>query len=151
MTTDYKYSDNYLGISEHKVHLLRNKFEYQSIPFNQINEVKFKKGKAIKNWMIILTLGILLLSVGLFISKNIFLYYFSDEPGTIHIETIVASIFTVVFGVFLIIQSLKTEHILEIHYENKTKKFGVKSFDRESQLDNLISYLSENTKFKNEI
>ncbi len=45
----YKYEAEQFGISEKSLHLLRNRFNYKTIDFNQIDSITIKKGKTMKN------------------------------------------------------------------------------------------------------
>lgn len=40
------------------IHLLRNKFTYQLIPYNEVESANLIRGKSIKNWMVVLIIGL---------------------------------------------------------------------------------------------
>jgi hypothetical protein len=39
------------------IHLLRNKFTYQLIPYNEVESANLVRGKSIKNWVLVLISG----------------------------------------------------------------------------------------------
>lgn len=58
MSSEYLFQNDYLGVSDHKIHFLRNRFEYDAVPFKEIEGLRFKRGKAIKNGFILLIFAI---------------------------------------------------------------------------------------------
>lgn len=57
-TNKYYFETDQLGISETGIHLLRNRFNYETIEYSSIQEIRIEKGKQIKNWLLVLLLGI---------------------------------------------------------------------------------------------
>lgn len=45
------------------IHLLRNKFSYQIIPYNKVENAYLVRGKSVKNWSVILTFGLVFLTL----------------------------------------------------------------------------------------
>jgi hypothetical protein len=50
----YKFEAEQFGVSDDSIHLLRNRFNYQTINFKEIDSVTIKTGKDLKNWVIVL-------------------------------------------------------------------------------------------------
>lgn len=147
----YKFRNEHLAVDDNKIHFLRNKYAYDNVDFKSINEIVFKKGRSINNWVLLLVIGVVLFISGIIFSKNLFLIMFGDESTTIYIESIFTSVVLIIIGFILVIKAMKTEKIIEINFQNKTKKFAVKSFEKTNQLDDLLYFLSTNSTLVKEI
>lgn len=55
----YFFRDRKVGVTDKEVCLLRNGFCYRRIAFNDIESVSIEKGRAINNWFLVLSMGIL--------------------------------------------------------------------------------------------
>ncbi len=152
MQNTYIFQSDYLGLSDSKIHLLRNKFEYDTIAYNEVNSLVYKRGKAIKNGLILLIFALALLGAGLYITLGIISFVMSDTGGTISIEVIVASLISILLGSCFLFVFFKKEKILELKYRNnKTKKFSLSEFENRNELDALLNFLSTKVMLQREI
>ncbi len=121
----YKYEAEQFGISEKSVHLLRNRFNYKTIDFNQIDSITIKKGKTMKNWLFVLVFGLSLLAFALYDLFQIYLVFFDNSTSTIYIERLLIPLFPFIIGIYAIIISIKTSDIILIKVDSKNYYFSL--------------------------
>lgn len=151
MKTKYLFQDEYFAISESGLHLLRNRFEYETFSFSQIQSVKLKRGRAVKNWIGLLIFGLLFFLGGIYSGRGVFNFFTSDQEGTIDILIVVMPFFLLTIGGFTIFKSLKQEDVLSFKIKEKEYNYSVKSFSKHNLLEPLINHLSTQVEFKNEL
>ena len=148
-----KFEDNYIRISDLGVDLLRNLFVYEHFDFEEITLVKVKKGHTIKRWKITLFIGLLFTFVSIYILTNIIsLKHFNPNlqppPSIRSVLTIYVSIFFLAgFGILMIFQAINKSLILYIIRKNKENRFSLKKFEKNNEVNALISFFeSKNIK-----
>ena len=151
MKNKYLFQDEYFGLSETGLHLLRNRFEYDSFTYDQINQVVLKKGKAIKNWLLLLIFGLSFFVFGLFMGKGVISFFQSDANGQIQILEVVSPLFLMLIGGYSTFKSLQIEEILSFKIESKDYNFSTKQFSKDNLLEPVIDHLSKNIEFKNDL
>ncbi|MFK8009836.1 MAG: hypothetical protein AB8H03_26010 [Saprospiraceae bacterium] len=151
MNNKYLFQEEYFGLSETGLYLLRNRFEYDSFSFNEINQVTLKKGKAIKNWLILLIFGLAFFVFGFFMGKGVIAFFQSDTKRKIDILEIISPFFFMLTGGYSIFKSLQIEEILSFEIKGKEYKFSTKQLSDEGLLEKVISHLSDKIEFKNEL
>ena len=147
----HKFLDDYLGLSETKIHYLKNKREYDSVAFDELNELVIKKGKAINNWILLLIISIALLCGGIYTTKNIIEFFNAPTGGRIFIEEILMALFLIVLGASFFYESVRKEKILIFEKGGKQKRFSLTKFDKKGELDDFIGYLSSKVNLRNEM
>jgi hypothetical protein len=60
MNTNYAFKAEKFAVSEDGLHLLRNEFNYETIPWTGIASVGVRNGKDLRNWLWVLFIGVLL-------------------------------------------------------------------------------------------
>lgn len=149
MTNKYLFQEEYFGLSETGLHLLRNRFEYDSFSFDEIDQVTLKKGKAIKNWMVLLIFGLAIFVFGFFMGKGVMDFFQSDTKRKISILEVVSPFFLMLIGGFSIFKSLQIEEILSFRIKGKEYNFSTGQLANEDLLERVIDHLSKNVEFKN--
>ncbi len=145
MQKDYFFSNEYFGLSEAGLHLMRSGFNFETIGFEHIESVNIKKGKSINNWFLLLTFGVILLCAAAFLALNVFI---NDSRHTIHIEEIVGMVMLSCIGSFVIWRSFKNEQIIEFKASNKKYKYATKDLKEAKRFDDIISFLKERSSVK---
>lgn len=148
-----KFEDNYIRISDLGIDLLRNLFIYEHFDFEEIKLIKVKKGHTIKRWKITLLIGLLFTFVSIYILMNIInLKHFNPNlqppPSIRSALTIYISVFFLAaFGIFMIFQAINKSLILYIIRKNKENRFSLKEFQKNNEVNALISFFeSKNIK-----
>lgn len=127
------------------IHLLRNKFSYQLIHYNQVESANLIRCKSIKNWMVVLIMGRVFLTLvsilvyyligGIFIDEKPVRFYNMIGHGLIAVIVLGGS------GIISIISAVKTVPIIVIGV-NKTYKLRV--IKNPDKLKGLLDFLSLN-------
>lgn len=148
MNTPYQFEDAFVAFSDEKVHLLRNRFEYDAIPFSKLESIILTKGRTIKNWLIILMIGIGLLSAGGYAAFNIYDFFTSSEGGRIFIEEIMVVFIVNIAGLYCTYIALAKETVLQINTRNQVENFSIKSFKKSGVFEDLMKFLEQKVTIK---
>ena len=149
----YKFETDKFGLSETGIHLLRSRYNYETIEFSSIDQIRFEKGKQIKNWLFTLLFGVALIAVGLYVLYHVLYEYFiGNRVHVFYIEQFAFPVLPLLVGTYCIYISLKTGFILRIITKNKNKTFPLGRLNKKSQKDDLVTFFNINnltkTKFK---
>lgn len=143
---NYKFEIDHIALSDTGIHLLRSRFNYDTIDFLNINSIKIKRGRQINNWLLALVIGLLLLSFGIFTGfKVVYEFFFANNFHQFYIEQLLIPFFPTVVGSFLIYNALKIGYILEILVDNKVKRFPIEEINKKGALDELKLFFKQNT------
>ena len=151
MNNEYKFQDDYLGVSETKLHYLKNNRAYDAVAFDELNALTYKKGKAIKNWVLLLVISIALICGGIYTSKNVLDYFNAPTGGRIYVEEILLGLFLIAIGIYFFYEAVRKEKILVVEKGGKEKKFSLSKFEKRGELDALIKHISAKTDLRNEM
>lgn len=140
----YLFRDKYFAISEEGLHLLRNGFNFQTINMSDIESIRIGKGKSIKNWLVLLILGIGIIAGALYYGRNIWNFLITPEaPGNIYMEEIAAVFIGVFLGGYCVFLALKVEEVIEFITSKKSESFSTKSLKKEGIFDDMLSFLKQ--------
>jgi hypothetical protein len=148
---NYHFETREFGISDHGIHLLRSRFNYETIEFNQVDSVTIEKGKELNNWIVILILGLVLVSFSVWYSLRLFNIIGNNEVNRIYIEEILVPLIPFMLGGYCLYSSTRNGTILRVRtIKNKAEKFPLKELDKENKLRPFQEFLKEklNTKVK---
>lgn len=152
MSNIYIFQDETIGFYEHKIDLLRNRYNYDSIEYYDIKRLIIKKG-LMKNWFILLSLGIVFLITSGWIIQSVYEY----SPANFIINLlrfwqgskgagIIAVLFMLAFGIYAIIASLRKTRMVFIETSNKSQQFEINKIDKEGKINLLFDFLKDNVK-----
>jgi hypothetical protein len=65
---NYYFKTTEFGLSDKGIHLLRSGFNYKTIDFIDIDELKIERGKVLHNWFVILLIGTLIFVGGFYLT-----------------------------------------------------------------------------------
>ncbi len=139
--TDKSIATNYFRLSNEGIHLLRNKFEYKFISYDQIKMYEIKRGKVAKNWLVILILGIAFIIGAYYFGEGIILSFLYDS-NPLYIEAIIAPTIFLIIGIYMLYMSLKKELLLYFKTAAKSYKFSVRQIKQENRLGDLNQLLN---------
>jgi len=142
-TIDEKYAfhTNQFGINPEGVHLLRNNFNYQLIPFIAINSITIRKGKDFRNWPLMLAVGLIFMAFAVYHTMNIVDFFQSDRGGTYYLETLILPFFPALFGVLLVVLSFRTTMGIELVTDDKKHWLSLRSFVKAGSMADFATYL----------
>ena len=140
----YLFRDQYFGISKAGLHLLRNGFNYKTIKMTEITIIRIRRGRSIKNWLLLLLMGICIVGLGYYLGRGIWFFWVNPEAGgSIYIEQIVSVIVGTFLGGYCIILSLKIEEVIEFQTAHQTERFATKHLKKAGKFTDLKSFLKE--------
>lgn len=139
---EYKFESEQFAFSEEAIHLLRNRFEYKSYTFKQIEKIRIDHGKLINNWIVILLLGIGLTGFAIYHVYAIYLAFNSDELARFYIEELAIPIISLLIGLYCLYSSLKSGPVIQIAFsDGKNKRFSLQKAKKENQIDAFLNLL----------
>lgn len=150
MNNLYLFQDKTIGFYEHKIDLLRNGYIYASIEYAAIDRIVIKKG-LIKNWIILLTLGLgFILAAGLIIF-NVYANSQSSDfiPNLLTFGRgskgfgIIAVLFLIAFGLYSVITSLKPTIKIIFQTNDSSRQFEISKIYMDDKLDSLYDFLRD--------
>ncbi len=134
------------GVSETGIHLLRSRFNYETVKFSDISKAEIVKGKELNNWWVIFLFGVLLLSFSHSIIEATY-EYFMKPSGIIYIEQIALPIIPTIFGVYCIYVSLQNGFVLKFQsYGGRNYKYPLRSFIKDGKFDDFRIFMKSKVK-----
>jgi hypothetical protein len=148
---NYYFETKEFGVSDNGIHLLRSRFNYETIEFNQVANLTIERGKELNNWLAILLVGLALISFSAYYIVRLFSIIDNDEVNVIYIEQILVPLIPLMIGGYCLYSSTRNGTILRLRTtKNKTDKFPLKEFEKDDKLRSFQDFLKEklNTKVK---
>lgn len=137
-------------IEENGIALLRSKFPYRKIAFEEITELQIKKGKVVNNAVAIFLLGVLLIASGLYLGNsygplNLTNNQLGLKGGKALGYFVLLFGGLIIFGGIMVYQSLKKDFVLQITAKAFCQTYPLTEIRRSNELDSFIFYLREIT------
>lgn len=117
MDNQYNFETDQFGLSKDSIHLLRNRYNFKTIDFDKIDSIEIKNGKDLKNWILVLLIGLGLLCFVFYDLIRIYEYY--QESYIIYIERLLIPLFPFLLGVYSVIISFRKSQIMIVSHGNK--------------------------------
>jgi hypothetical protein len=141
---EYAYETTEFGLSDEGIHLLRSRFNYETIPFSDVQSITIERGKELNNWILILLFGVALITVSLFYILRALHVIGNYEVNVIYIEQIVIPVIPLLLGCYCLYSSTRNGTILRLKtVKNKKDKFPLKEIEKTNSLSNFQQYLKE--------
>jgi hypothetical protein len=141
METNYLFQTDDFALSEGSLRLLRNGFNYKTIPLTDIQSMEIRKGKELKNWLWVFTIAIGLIGFAVYDTIRIFIMYFDPNINRIYIERVVIPVLPYVLGIYSLFISLRTRTILIVKSEGYNNRFSLRNIEEQKQLDSFMDFL----------
>lgn len=149
---NYYFETREFGVSDDGIHLLRSRFNYETIQFNQIDSLTIEKGKELNNWLAILAIGLALVSFAIYYALGLFRVIDNDEVDLIYIEEILVPLIPFMVGGYCLYSSTRSGIILRLRtIKKKTDKFPLREFEQEDKLRPFQEFLKKKLNTKVEI
>lgn len=150
--TKYNFEVEQFGVSETGIHLLRNRFNYETINFEDILEISIERGRQVNNWLLVLILGITFLAGALaYLVQAVYEYLYGHTVKMFYIEQFVVPIIPIFLGTYMIINALKTGINVRITTRNKSKLLSIDALKKSEKLSDFISFLSTHNLTKSKL
>ena len=145
-TYDFEATD--FALSPEGLHLLRSRYNYKTIRYQEIEKATVKRASEYKNTMLCLILGILLVVFALFEIIYVIQLFLNPRVHVIYIESILLPILPGFIGIYLIYIATKKGPVLIIESGSKKRKLRLRDFTKDNKIINVISYLGEKLSYK---
>tara|TARA_R110001592_G_scaffold40359_1_gene132586 strand:- start:3061 stop:3492 length:432 start_codon:yes stop_codon:yes gene_type:complete len=141
---NYLFQSRDFGITESGIHLLRNGYNYKSLPFSDISSVEITRGNVLKNRIFLILTGSGMLLFACYHFFRIYVFFNTAVGESFNIEEILIPFFLLTLGAYILYAAIKQELILKVYTEQQFK-FSIKDLDTVE----LSSYLKQKTKLVN--
>ena len=141
--TKYEYELTDFALSDTGIHLLRNRFNYKTITFHDLERATIKRGSEIKNSVLSLIIGVAFLSFS--ILKGVSIYQDFNDPTVhrIYIESILLPLFPALIGLYLIYACIRRGPILQVEQGSARYKLRLREIQKSNQAESIKLFLSE--------
>jgi hypothetical protein len=141
---NYFFETREFGVSDVGIHLLRSRFNYQTIEFNQIDSLTIERGKELNNWIAILIIGLALVTFSVYYSLRLFNIIDNNEVKVIYIEEILIPLIPFMLGGYCLYSSTRNGTILRIRtINNGANKFPLKELETDNKVQPFQDFLKE--------
>jgi len=141
--TNYDLESRDFALSPQGIHLLRNRFNYKTINFSEIDKASFTRAVETKNVLLTLIVGALLVAFAVY--QAIGVYEDFNDPAVYHIyiESIVLPVLPVLLGGYCIYIAVKRVPLLIVELKGEKYKLNLKDFIKGGGTMGLETYLKE--------
>ena len=139
-TYDFESTD--FALSMQGVHLLRNRFNYQTIKYKDINKATIKRTREIKNVILSMTFGIILLAFAILQTLLVINIFNDPNVRKIYIESIILPLLPGLVGIYLIYIANKKGLMLIVETGRKSQKLRLRDFVKNKKAYQLRNYLN---------
>ena len=146
----YKFETDQFGISDNGIHLLRSRYNYETIKFSDLSEIRIEKGRQIANWFLTFMFGIALILIGFYVGYQVLhTWFFGEGYYYFHVNHFAFPILPIIVGSYSLFVSLKTGFVMTTLINGKTKKFPIDTLKKQNQIDEFVVFLNTNILIKN--
>ncbi len=138
MGSQYKFETEQFGITEISLNLLRNRFNYLSIDFKDINSITIEKGNDLKNWLLVLIIGLGLLSYVVYDLISMYIFFTNNDGGVIYIERLLMPLFPLLLGIYSVIISFRKALIMKVHVKKKRFYFSLRDLTKKGIYSDFV-------------
>jgi len=140
--SQYQYQFGDFALSDSGVHLLRSRFNYKTLRYDEITDATIKRTTEIKNAAVILVFGIALVGFAFFQGRMVIGLFNDPEVGHIYIESIVLPIIPAFLGIYCIYIGLRKGPVLILEEGGRKYKLRLRSAVKKGVADEFERYLN---------
>lgn len=138
---EYVFETRQLGISEEGFHLLRNRFNYQTIEYTDAIQVTIQRGKEVNNWVLLLIFGVAVLSFSIYYTAALMVAWINHEINHIYVEEIVVPVLPALIGAYCIFAAFRKGTIIIIKTGSQTHRYPLRDLVDSKKLTELRNFL----------
>ena len=141
--TLYTYEAERFAVSENGLHLLRNRFNYETITWNTIETVEVRDGKDLRNWLWVLFVGVAL--AGYAVYDIFYIFFIFNDPNThvIYTQRLVLPVIPLSLGLYSIFIALRNTRVMVIKGTTKTYSLSLRYLIKSSKYSEFISFMQK--------
>jgi hypothetical protein len=141
---DFDFEATDFALSKNGIHLLRNRYNYKTINYKEVNKAIVRKAPEIKNYLLILIFGIILIAFAVKVAIGIIRLFENPDVKVVYIEHIVLPVIPALMGFYMIWTALRRGPILFIETNTTNHQLRLREFKKNGNAAELLTYLSNN-------
>jgi len=141
--TAYTYEAEKFAVSENGLHLLRNRFNYETISWNTIDTVEVRDGKDLRNWLWVLFVGVALAGYAVYDIFHILFIFNDPDTHVIYVERLVIPVIPLSLGLYSIFIALRNTRVMVIKGATKTYSLSLRYLIKRNQYSEFISFMQK--------
>jgi len=140
---NYDIQSKDFALSAQGIHLLRNRFNYKTINYDDIRKATFARAAETKNVALTLIVGILFITFSVYNTIGVYQNFYDPTVHRIYIESIALPVLPVLLGIYCIYIAVKKVPSLIIELENQKHTLSVQDIYKAELVGVLEVYLKE--------
>jgi hypothetical protein len=141
----YHFQTEEFGISDEGIHLFRSGYNYETILYPDIQQVRVYRGKELNNWLVILLIGLGICISGILLTYRFSQVIFEDNGDPSRYRSGLVALIPI-FGGFFIYNSFRTGVMLQIDTLTKTKRLPLREISKAGVLKEFQFFLFDKLK-----
>lgn len=141
MNNLYNFETDQFGISRDSIHLLRNRYNFKTIDFDKIDSIEIKNGKDLKNWILVLLVGMGLLCFVFFDLIRLYEYY--HESHIIYIERLLIPVLPFSLGLYSVVISFRNSKVMIVTHGNNKYYFSLRQLMKSNTFGHFSSAIKD--------
>jgi hypothetical protein len=143
LTSAYIIETEYFGVSDEGIHLLRERYNYETIPWQAIRTIKIHRDRELHNWFAIACMSSAMFAVALYFGSEI-LDTILETQGWPLFKLYVLILLVAAVSAFFVFKSVRKTWVLRIQCKTKQKlKFPLDEVFQRKQLSLLEAMLEK--------
>jgi hypothetical protein len=143
MNTNYAFQAEKFAVSENGLHLLRNEFNYETIPWTGIETVQVRNGKDLRNWLWVLFIGAVLTIYAVWDIIHILFIFKDPNTRQIYIERLVIPVIPLALGLYSILISVRNTRVMVIKNTSKTYFLSLRYLVKNNKYPEFIAFMQK--------
>ncbi len=136
----YLFKTAELGITENGIHLLRSGFNYRTIEWADVRSVRIEKGMLSYNWLAVLCIGLLVISVGIYVGSMIFHVGTESRQAA---RLMSGALMILIAGFYFTYSSLERGFLFKItHGNKKEERFPLRELIARQQISEFKNFVT---------
>jgi hypothetical protein len=140
---NYDIQSKDFALSAQGIHLLRNRFNYKTINYDDVRKATFARAAETKNVVLTLIAGVLLVAFAMYNAIGVYENFHDPKVHRIYIESIVLPVLPLLLGLYCIYTAVKKVPSLIIELENQKHTLSVQDIYKAELVGVLEAYLKE--------
>lgn len=142
--TEYYFETKEFGVSDKGIHLLRSRFNYETIGFDEISTLSIAQGREVNNWIVLFVIGLGLFLFSIYYTLGMYNIIMGNEVITIYIEEIIIPVLPFLIGAYFFYASTRNGLMLIVDtIQGKRKRLPLKELVKEGQSALFQQWLRE--------
>ena len=137
----YHYQSEDFALSDDGVHLLRNRYNYKTIAYSEVEKATIRRAVEVKNSPVLLALGTIFLAFAFYQSRWVIDLFNDPTVYHIYIESIVLPVLPAAIGVYCLYTGLRKGPVLLLSIGNSVQKLRLRSLYKQGVMPDVEKYL----------